>query len=99
MTAWKNTERAIARLIGGVRQPITGRIRGSAPDIDHDWLSVEVKHRKKLPLWLLDAIDQAEKSNLTGTKLPIVILHKQGDRYLDALCVVRLKDFLDFYGD
>ena len=98
MTAWKATERAIAKLVGGVRVPITGRQRGDVPDIDHPWLALEVKHRKVVPYWIFNAMEQAEACN-PGYKLPMAVIHKQGDRYLDALCVVRLKDFLEHYGD
>ena len=96
--AWKATERAIAKILGGERVPITGRQRGSAPDIEHEWLSLEVKHRKHaVPQWVLTAMEQAEASNKTD-KLPMAVIHRQGDRYLDALCVVRLKDFIERFG-
>ena len=89
---WKATERKLASRLGGKRVPITGRIRGSAPDIEHSWLSLEVKHRKQLPAWIYDAIDQAVKSN-TGEQLPTVILHECGKRHDDDLVVLRLQDF------
>jgi Holliday junction resolvase len=57
---WKSCERRIAEELGGVRVPVSGRSRGDAPDVDHPSLSIEVKSRKKLPAWLLDAIAQAE---------------------------------------
>lgn len=46
---WKRVERAIAAAVGGERVPVTGRQRGSAPDVSHASLAIEVKHRKKLP--------------------------------------------------
>ena len=49
MTAWKRTERRIAAGLAGVRVPVTGRARGDAPDIPHDRLALEVKHRAALP--------------------------------------------------
>ena len=61
---WKAVERRIAKYLGGERVPITGRQRGSAPDIKHEWLSIEVKQRDSLPAWVHDAMDQAEKSAL-----------------------------------
>lgn len=33
-STWKNVEMNIARYLGGARVPVTGRTRGSAPDID-----------------------------------------------------------------
>ena len=95
---WKATERAVAGLLQGQRVPVTGRQRGSAPDIDHRWLSIEVKHRKKLPAWLHDAMNQAEASN-TGEQLPVVVLHESGKRHVENFVVVRLGDFVDWFGD
>lgn len=60
MKSWKTCERRIAAELGGSRIPVSGRDRGDAPDVDHPSLSIEVKSRKKLPAWLLDAIAQAE---------------------------------------
>jgi len=57
--AWKNTERGIARLLGGERVPVSGRQRGDVPDVKHACLSIECKHRKALLAWLYEALDQA----------------------------------------
>lgn len=89
---WKNVELSLARILGGQRVPITGRSRGSAPDIEHESLSIEVKHRKSLPDWIKDAMDQAEKSNSSGKKLPIVILHEKHMKFDNSFVMVRLKD-------
>jgi hypothetical protein len=61
-TPWKAAERRIAAILGGRRVPVSGRSRGDAPDIQHDWLSVECKNRATLPRWMLDAIP-AEPGN------------------------------------
>ncbi len=94
---WKRTERRVAELLGGERVPVTGRQRGSAPDIQHAFWSPEVKHRKKLPDWLLDALAQAEASK-RDDQLPIVILHEAGQRHANDLVVLRLSDFVDHFG-
>ncbi|GAP05911.1 hypothetical protein ATHL_00752 [Anaerolinea thermolimosa] len=96
-STWKATERAIARRLGGKRVPITGRARGSAPDVAHTWLSIEVKHRKRLPRWLADAIDQAVAAAVEG-QLPIVILHESGQRHDNDLVLTRLSDFESWFG-
>lgn len=98
MSTWKEVERQIARLLGGERVPVTGRQRGSAPDIKHPWLSLEVKHRKTLPSWLQDAMCQAQASR-TGDQLPAVILHGHRMEYRHSMVVLRLDDFLQWYGD
>lgn len=95
---WKRAERTVADILGGVRVPITGRIRGSAPDIEHDWLSIEVKHRKRLPEWIHDAMRQAEAS-VRGSQLPIAVLHEQGQRFDQSFVVIRLGEFTEWFGD
>ena len=96
MSTWKAVERAIAKRLGGVRVPITGRIRGSAPDIEHEWLSLEVKHRKKLPSWLHDAMEQATLSK-RGEQLPTVVLHECGKNHDDDFVIMRLQDFTEWF--
>jgi hypothetical protein len=89
---WKACERRVAELLGGHRAPVSGRRRGYTPDIEHPTLSVEVKSRKKIPAWLEDALRQAEMSAKKG-RLPIAVLHQDGQRYPDSLVVLRLRDF------
>lgn len=95
--AWKATERRVASMIGGQRVPITGRQRGDVPDVDHPWPSVEVKHRKRLPAWIEDAMGQARASARSG-QLPIAVLHESQRQHTQDLFVVRLGDWLDWFG-
>ncbi len=97
MTTWKNVERQVAKILGGERVPVSGRQRGSAPDIEHAWLSLEVKHRKTLPAWLHDAMDQAVKSD-KGGQLPMVILHEKRMQYGQSYAVIKLGDFVEWFG-
>ncbi len=94
---WKACERAIAAKLGGERVPVTGRARGDAPDVATTWASVEVKHRKRLPLWLTEALEQAAAS-AGDDQLPLVILHQHGCRYDDSIVVMRLSDFVEWHG-
>lgn len=95
MSTWKAAERAIAARLGGERVPVSGRHRGSAPDIAHPTYSIEVKHRKALPFWIADAMHQAEASKRSN-QLPVVILHEEGQRYDNCYVVVRLKNLNTF---
>lgn len=90
---WKSAERKIAALLGGERVPVTGRQRGSAPDIQHDVFSIEVKHRAQLPDWLFDAMRQAEASQ-RGDQIPLAVFHLKGMAYRESLVVLRLEDLL-----
>jgi hypothetical protein len=87
---WKTCERKVAALLGGMRVPVSGRGRGDSPDIQHDFLSIEVKSRKKLPTWIEDAMTQAEDC-ARADQLPLVILHQDNQCYQDAPVVMRLK--------
>jgi hypothetical protein len=95
---WKRTEREVAALIGGERVPITGRGRGSEPDVRHDIYSVEIKYRKALPDWMHDALDQAEKAKKRPDQLPIVIFREKGQRVSQAFVMLRLGEFQDWFG-
>lgn len=89
--SWKAAERAVARILGGERVPVSGRIRGHAPDIAHASLSLEIKHRQSVPRWIESALQQAEASSTDG-KLPVAVLHADGKPYADSLCLIRLQD-------
>jgi hypothetical protein len=89
--AWKSAERRIAKYIGGERVPVTGRARGSAPDIKHNWLCPEVKYRKSIPEWIKDAMRQAEASAMPR-QMPCVILVERGQKTDEALICFRLQD-------
>lgn len=94
---WKRTERKIAAQLGGRRVPVTGRARGDAPDVAHDRLSIEVKHRVALPAWLHTAMSQAEQSVRQAEQLPIVVLHESGQRHAQDFVVLRLADFCAWF--
>ena len=95
---WKATERKIAAMLGGRRIPVTGRARGDAPDVAHPWLAVEVKHWAQLPARVTAAMRQAEAAAHPG-QLPIAVIHGAGERIQRALVVMRLADFVEWFGD
>ena len=93
--AWKKWERKIASYIGGERVPITGRQRGDAPDIAHNWLAVEVKYTSKgLPKKWFQARAQSEAS-ARGNQLPVQIFAEKGMNAGDCFITMRLSDFRD----
>lgn len=99
-STWKKVELKIAALLGGERVPVTGRARGSAPDIKQPVLALEVKHGKQIPKLVLEAMDQAEKS-VRGDQVPMAVMHPLRAEYSDSICIVRLKDLqrlCDLYG-
>lgn len=97
MTAWKNCERQLAARLGGQR--LSNHALGQrVPDVETDAWSVEVKSRKRLPSWLLAAVDQA-RTNATPGKLALVVLHQLGRRHDNDLVVLRLRDFQEWFGE
>jgi len=93
---WKEAERQIARRVGGAR--ISNHALGlRTPDVESSWLSVEVKHRKRLPVLITGALAQARR-NATAGKLAVAVLHEEGQRYDDAVVMVRLGDWVDWFG-
>ena len=85
---WKQTERAIAKRLGGERVGPRGK---STADVLTSRLAIEVKTRRRLPAWLLDAMAQAEAA--ADGRLPILVLHQVGQRHDGDLVVLRLADF------
>jgi hypothetical protein len=69
--SWKRHERLIARALGGQRQPNTGR---PSPDVLSPQWAIEVKTRRSLPGWLLEALHQAEAGARATGRLPLVVL-------------------------
>jgi hypothetical protein len=73
---WKAHERMIAKLLGGQRQPNTGR--PSADVLSPRW-ACEVKLRSRLPLWLERGLGQAEAAaKEMGLEPLLVIVCPQG---------------------
>ncbi len=56
---WKAIERDWAERLGGQRVPVTGRQRGSAPDIEHPVFGVEIKAGKVMSTRMQEAVEQA----------------------------------------
>ena len=105
---WKAAERRICAMLGGTRRGPTGR---DESDCCHPWLAVEIKCRSnRIPLYLHDWMEQAEVNAAKPTLaecdpvddapyLPIVVWHEINARYQDALVVMRLSDFQEWFGN
>jgi hypothetical protein len=105
MRNWKRGERVLAELLGCQRIPLTGHVRSRAyADLLSDWLSVEIKTRKTLPIFLNDALDSAEKGATYAerrdgkNRLPIAVIHQDHTDYQNSIVCMRLKDANDWFG-
>lgn len=102
---WKALELRLAKRLGGERVPVTGRVRGWAPDIRHKWLAIEVKSRKSRMVLIAEMLDQAVKAaewyrrRGEGERLPIGVYHVVGTHADNAVVFMRLKDFEAYFGD
>lgn len=68
------------------------------PDVETSAYSVEVKHKAKIPGWLAEAVDQAHR-NASAGKLPLVVLHQSSQRHDRDLVVLRMGEFLEWFGN
>lgn len=94
---WKETERSIARILNGKRTSSQG-LGSAVPDVVSSAYSVEVKHREHLPEWLKAAMTQSVNNCRNGL-LPLVVLHECGQRHDNDLVMVRLDDFVQWFGE
>lgn len=77
VSAWKNTEREVAKAFGSTRAPVGNNI--TKADVFHDTCYIEVKKRKKFSLWSL--FRDTEVKAIKENKLPVVAIkekHKKG---------------------
>ena len=85
-------ETGIERYLGVERVAGSGR-----RDLDGGWYAVEVKERASLPLWLSDAMAQAERL-ARGDQVAVLVLHPLGGKHEEDLLIVRLRDGREILG-
>jgi len=96
--AWKAWERQVAEKVGGQRRgPDTRGPSGGKTDIIHDAYAIECKLLSR-PKYceLLDAVRQAECNADPGQE-PVAIVKRKGDRWQDALVVVRFETWREWH--
>lgn len=90
-TRGKKTELAIAKIMGAKRNHF------EAEDLRHPILSIEVKHRKKLPVLIKSFMGQAVAACPEG-KIPCVVMHEGSSLHTDDIVLMRLYDLEDLVG-
>lgn len=95
MKAWKRHEKKTALELGGERV-VRVNWGEEGPDVRHPRLCIECKYRRKLPEWLIGAVNQAERYAEPG-QLPIAVLKERYRR--DELVVMKLSRFKEFLDD
>ena len=67
---------------------------GGSCDLINDWLAIEI-FQKPIPKYLREELGQAVTS--AGKRLPIAVWREKGKKDMDAIVIMRLKDFVDYY--
>ena len=89
---WKQRERKVAKALNGQRTGATGR---QGPDVINAWLCCEVKHRRKLPQWLRDALAKI-RHQAGSNRLGVLVLHEHARH--DSIVCLSLSDFRAWFG-
>jgi hypothetical protein len=92
---WQQHERRTAEALGAERVGNSGR---ATSDARSKWLSIECKTRKALPAWLQYGMRQAE-AGAGETRLPVLVLHQEGERAGRDLVCMRRDDFAAWFGE
>ena len=97
--SWKAWERDVAALFGGERRGADFRSKdGGNNDIIKDGWSIEVKLLSR-PSWsdLLAAVAQAQAA-AERMDIPIAVVRKKGQKKAEALVVMNIGDFIEWFG-
>ena len=89
-------EREVAAIVGGKR----GRAFSGEPDVSTESYIFEVKIRKSLPKWILDAWAAAEHKAIGTRKSPIVVIgqSRRGQKPILVFCHVGAEEWQQEHG-
>ena len=93
--AWKSWQAWLCRFFGYSNKGWVYDVPECKPGEKTLW-SVEAKHRKKLPDYIVSGMKQAEDAGSKG-QIPVLGLHQKGDRYEDSYIVMRVSTFRDWF--
>ena len=97
--AWKSWERTVAREFGGQRRgPDYGGRGGGTNDVIVDGWSIEVKLLSRPSFGDLLAAARQAKHAAQGDEIPVGIIRRKGDRRDNAIAVMTLSSFMDWFG-
>lgn len=98
-TAWKAWERRVAAIFGGKRRgAYTGDRNHGKTDVVVSGWAIEVKLLSRPSFQdLLDATQQAETNAESPSDIPVAIVKRKGDHDIDALVVMRLERFREYF--
>ena len=88
-------EKRLAQLFKGKR--IIDQSKGGC-DVKSDWLAIE-GFQKKIPGYIKEELGQAVMDCEDGKLLPIAVWREKHKKDKDALVIVRLEDWLEWFGN
>ena len=100
-TAWKAWERKVAAIFGGKRRgAYTGSAQGGRSDVIKAGWSIECKLLSRPGFAdLLAAAEQAERNAEKPDDIPVAVVKRKGEAITQALVVMRLERFVEFFVD
>jgi hypothetical protein len=87
---WKRQEREIAAALGTRRLPNTG---ASQADVRCPGWALQIKTRKDLPAWLIEAVDQAQRDAGDDERAAVVLSHVSQGKKARRLVVLSFDDW------
>lgn len=98
-TTWKNFERYVCRLFGGERRgaDYADRDGGKNDCVGVPGFSIECKYGNITYGTLLQAVEQA-RTSAAVEEIPIGVVKKKGQADRDALVVMNIVDFVEWFG-
>lgn len=88
---WKYVERKAARILACKRIPV-GSL--GKPDIESTFICGEVKSRRALPQWQVEALRSA-RAKANKHQFPLVVLWGKGEE--DGMVLCSVKDFASWF--
>ena len=89
---WKNAERRVAKRLGGIRKPVSGREQHEA-DVETPVFMIQVKHGRNRPSYLADWLGGIRATAQAKGKTGFVVWSRMHEDSGDALVVMTLGDF------
>lgn len=94
---WKKFERRVSRDHGCERQPVTGE-RDAGDSTPHPVFSFQMKLRKAIPKCIRQWSDGICATAQREGKVGVLIVKEPGLHDVNALVILRYRDWLDLHG-
>ena len=90
-----DAERRLSKVVGGRRNPNTGT---AAADVETDMFAYEIKSRKTIPAYIVNAFRQAYWAGTNTGKVPVVVLEHRVQGHARRYYCLAERDWLELHG-